>query len=278
MKALKIVISTSAMFALSSLVLGQTASSSDPGPDAGTSGCCEWKDTSTQHGHKPLETMDRCHIVDTTAYTRNAFDAKSAGRKCLTQEKVIESEQLKDLAVDLTNDRGQLSKGPNAFCIRLRRISAKRTPDREEVEAEATMDMGRVKVIRAVVRIAQVDVARYCVHVNFPLSGLWSITVKRKGPSWKEKAVFFAAISGSTLAGPGSKGQSTASEFLAKSSHIGSLSLPIVVAPVWSQVPDNQLDASDSDREETLTGIVSDAVCKGWHNRKAVTPYSCTRK
>jgi len=172
MKALKIVISSSAVFALSSLVLAQTTpQSSGAGADTGTSGCCAWKDTRTQRGHKPLETMDRCHIADTTAYTRNAFAAKSAGRKCLTQGRVIESQQLKDLAVDLMNDRGQLSKGPNDLCIRLRRISDNRTPDPEEVEAEATMDMGRVKTIRAVVRIAQVDVDRYCAHANFPLSG-----------------------------------------------------------------------------------------------------------
>src|SRR5882724_1834598 len=279
MKALKIVISSLAVFALSSLVLGQTTPQSPgPGADAGTSGCCEWKDMSTQHGHKPRETMDRCHIADTTAYTRNAFAAKSTGRKCLNQGRVIESQQLKDLAVDLTNDRGQLSKGQNDFCIRLRRISDNRSPGPEEVETEATMDMGRVKVIRAVVRMALVDVDRYCAHVNFPLSGLWSITVKRKGPSGKEKAVFFATISGSVLPGPESKEESTTSEFLAKSSHIASLSFPIVVAPLWSQFPGNQINAPDSVTQETLTGIVTDAACKGWHNRKAVTPYSCTRK
>lgn len=30
--------------------------------------------------------------------------------------------------------------------------------------------------------------------------------------------------------------------------------------------------------EEELTGLVSDAICKGMHFRKAVTPFSCTLK
>jgi len=58
MKALKIVISSSAVFALSSLVLAQTTpQSSGAGADTGTSGCCAWKDTRTQRGHKPVATL-----------------------------------------------------------------------------------------------------------------------------------------------------------------------------------------------------------------------------
>ena len=35
---------------------------------------------------------------------------------------------------------------------------------------------------------------------------------------------------------------------------------------------------SDAGAEEELTGLVSDAICKGMHFRKALTPFSCTLK
>jgi hypothetical protein len=34
----------------------------------------------------------------------------------------------------------------------------------------------------------------------------------------------------------------------------------------------------DAGVEEQLTGLVSDAICKGMHFRKALTPFSCTLK
>ncbi len=34
----------------------------------------------------------------------------------------------------------------------------------------------------------------------------------------------------------------------------------------------------DAGAEEELTGLVSDAICKGMHFRKALTPFSCTLK
>ena len=35
---------------------------------------------------------------------------------------------------------------------------------------------------------------------------------------------------------------------------------------------------NDASTVEELTGLVSDAICKGMHFRKAVTPFSCTLK
>lgn len=34
----------------------------------------------------------------------------------------------------------------------------------------------------------------------------------------------------------------------------------------------------DTSAEQELTGIVSDSTCKGWHNRKAVTAWGCSRQ
>ncbi len=56
------------------------------------------------------------------------------------------------------------------------------------------------------------------------------------------------------------------------------LSLTAALAPVWAQAPSNLPPAENSGREKTLTGIVSNAVCKGWHNRRGQTNYSCSLK
>ena len=51
------------------------------------------------------------------------------------------------------------------------------------------------------------------------------------------------------------------------------LSFTIALAPAWAQLPDQ-----NSGGEKTLTGTVSDSFCKGRHNRKAQTQFSCTLK
>jgi len=56
------------------------------------------------------------------------------------------------------------------------------------------------------------------------------------------------------------------------------LSLTAALAPVWAQTPSNLPPAENSGLEKKLTGTVSDAVCKGWHNRKGQTKYSCRLK
>src|SRR5260370_1537544 len=47
---------------------------------------------------------------------------------------------------------------------------------------------------------------------------------------------------------------------------------------VWTKAPRNWPTAENSGLEKTLTGTISDAVCKGWHNRKGQTNYSCSLK
>ncbi len=54
------------------------------------------------------------------------------------------------------------------------------------------------------------------------------------------------------------------------------LSLTAALAPVWAQAPSNLPPAENSGLEKTLTGTVCDVVCKGWHNRKGQTNYSCS--
>src|SRR5258707_12929259 len=50
------------------------------------------------------------------------------------------------------------------------------------------------------------------------------------------------------------------------------------VPRVWAQAPIIFHPAENSGLEKTFTGTVSNAVCKGWHNRKGQTNYSCSLK
>jgi hypothetical protein len=47
------------------------------------------------------------------------------------------------------------------------------------------------------------------------------------------------------------------------------------IGQTTSPTPVPNRDAGD---KEELTGLVSDAICKGMHFRKALTPFSCTLK
>lgn len=42
--------------------------------------------------------------------------------------------------------------------------------------------------------------------------------------------------------------------------------------------PRQGTSGQDTSAEQELTGIVSDSTCKGWHNRKAVTAWGCSRQ
>lgn len=158
-----------------------------------TSGCCELRDTSTQHGHTQMGSRS-CRIIGVNRDAPSTSVAGAAAQTCLAGGRIIESRELKDLDISLTNDHGQLTRGQNSFCIDFSRLRNGSMTGRAEVQAEATMQMGQVKALRAVVRLSHSAVGHYCAHVDFPSAGLWFITVKYKGSSGKDKAVFIAPI------------------------------------------------------------------------------------
>lgn len=158
-----------------------------------TSGCCELRGTSTQRGYIPMGGTS-CSIIGVNADARSTSSARPVAQTCLASGRIIELHELKDLDISLANEQGQLIRGQNSFCIEFSRVQDGKMADPGEVQAEATMQMGRVKGMRAVVRLTHVDVGRYCAHVNFPMAGSWSITVKHNGSSGKGKAVFVATI------------------------------------------------------------------------------------
>ena len=54
--------------------------------------------------------------------------------------------------------------------------------------------------------------------------------------------------------------------------------LVLVTLAVGQTTPPTPAPNRDAAAVEELTGLVSDAICKGMHFRKAVTPFSCTLK
>lgn len=158
-----------------------------------TSGCCVLSDTGTQRRHTQVGGT-HCRIMGVNADARNMSAARPAAQACLAGGRIIQLHELKELNISLANDQGQLIRGQNSFCIEFSRVRDGNMADPGEVQAEATMQMGRVKGMRAVVRLTYIDVGRYCARVDFPLAGSWSITVKHNGPSGKGKAVFLATI------------------------------------------------------------------------------------
>lgn len=111
-----------------------------------------------------------------------------------TVSKIIQQQRLKELTVDLANDRGQLGTGPNDFCIEFRSSLDSHPVDPGKVQAEATMELRRVRAMRAVVHLWRADIGRYCAQVDFPMPGSWAIAVEYKGPSGKGRAAFSAQI------------------------------------------------------------------------------------
>ena len=54
--------------------------------------------------------------------------------------------------------------------------------------------------------------------------------------------------------------------------------LVLVSLAIGQTTPPTPVPNRDAAGVEELTGLVSDATCKGMHFRKAVTPFSCTLK
>lgn len=159
-----------------------------------TSGCCELRDTRAGTSNMQLEDNAHCKWGTRNADLQDMADSTSVNETCPVGSRVIQSQRLKHLTVDMTNDRGQLTTGQNEFCIEFRGALDNHPADPGRVQAEATMEVRGVKAMRAVVRLFQAEVGRYCAHVDLPLPGSWSIAVKHKGPLGKGKAVFVATV------------------------------------------------------------------------------------
>ena len=140
------------------------------------------------------ESAVRCRLTDMTANTPGRPSASAGGQNGLTGGSIIQLEWSKRFDINLTSGGSELIKGKNHFCVEFRDVHNHNLADPGGVQAEATMTIGRVKAMRAVVRLVHAGAGLYCADVSFPLPGSWFITVQHRGPFGSGKAVFATNI------------------------------------------------------------------------------------
>ena len=98
------------------------------------------------------------------------------------------------LSVVLTNDHGPFIRGRNNFCLEFKNARDGSAADAGDVRVDFTDSIGRIKAVRAVVRLAHSEVGRYCGQVTLPAAGEWLVTTAYDGPSGKGRAIFAPAV------------------------------------------------------------------------------------
>jgi hypothetical protein len=111
-----------------------------------------------------------------------------------TGARFVQVQPRKGLSVELTNGLGDFTTGPNSFCIDFRNIWDGGMADVGEVQTDFTQTIRHVKAIRAVARLDQTEMGRYCGNVSLPVSGTWLVTAKYAGPAGKGKALFAPVV------------------------------------------------------------------------------------
>jgi len=107
-----------------------------------TSGCCQ---LSTTVGVSGMDAGDTayCKWGTTNVNAQSMSPSVLVNDTCLTPSRLIQSQRLRNLAVDLANDRGLLAKGQNEFCIQFRNTLDNSPANPGAVKVEATMAKGR---------------------------------------------------------------------------------------------------------------------------------------
>ena len=111
-----------------------------------------------------------------------------------TGAKFVQLEPRKGISVELTNGHGQFTTGQNSFCIDFRNIRDGSMVDAGDVRTDFTQAIGQVKALRAVARVSQTEMGRYCGKVTLPTPGTWLVTANYAGPSGKGKALFAPTV------------------------------------------------------------------------------------
>jgi hypothetical protein len=112
----------------------------------------------------------------------------------LSGAKFVQLQPRKGLSVELTRGHGEFTIGQNSFCVDFRRIRDGRMVDAGNVHADFTQAIGQVKAVRAVARLSQTQMGRYCGQVTLPTPGTWLVTANYAGPSGKGKALFAPTV------------------------------------------------------------------------------------
>jgi hypothetical protein len=111
-----------------------------------------------------------------------------------TGAKFVQLQPRQGLSVELTRGQGQFTIGQNSFCIDFRRVRDGRMVDAGDVHTDFTQAIGQVKAVRAIARLSQTEMGRYCGQVTLPTPGTWLVTTNYAGPSGKGKALFAPTV------------------------------------------------------------------------------------
>lgn len=155
-------------------------------------GCCNMKDMDMggeedktgQASHSDMK-GDCCAMMGMKGNMQKMPAIQAGGEKS-SSEKIVQSQRVGDWNISILNDRGQLSRGENTFCLEFRNARTNEVADAGNVQVEFTMpDMGGM---RAVAQIAQDGAGRYCGRATLSMTGEWSAVVKDQGSSGRDKA------------------------------------------------------------------------------------------
>ena len=177
--------------------------SSKKNKEMASMGCCKMKGMDMgdsredkadrgSHGDMQMEGMDCCMMMDMKGDRQNMPGMEGGGEKSPTAGQIIQSQRVKDLAIVLSNNRGQLTTGQNSFCVEFRKVETGEMTDAGNVQVDFTMpDMG---AMRAVAKVTQSEVGRYCGHVTLAMDGAWSVGVRYDGPYGLGKTVYKVTV------------------------------------------------------------------------------------
>ena len=111
-----------------------------------------------------------------------------------TGAKFVQLQPRKGISVELTSGQGQFTTGQNSFCIDFRNIRDGSRVDVGDVRTDFTQAIGQIKALRAVARLSQTEMGRYCGKVTLPTPGTWLVIANYAGPSGKGKALFAPTV------------------------------------------------------------------------------------
>ena len=111
------------------------------------------------------------------------------------EEKVIHTQNAKDLVITLKSESGQWSKGRNAFVLEFTSTKDKQAMDAGTVSLGTSMTMsGMAPMIAGATLSPDRTPGRYLGTIEFPDTGTRQVTVSWDGPAGKGSARFSVPV------------------------------------------------------------------------------------
>ena len=109
--------------------------------------------------------------------------------------KEIESHTAGDMVITLSNEKGELAQGQNAFVIEFRSTSTKQPVDVGTITLSASMAMPGMAPMVAPIEISPSGKpGRYVVKADFGMSGSFAVDVRWDGPVGRGSTSFHSSV------------------------------------------------------------------------------------